>query len=137
MFGPIRGPWPEPSWNGWWGDNPPYHTSVFVLTHYPRPVVEMEGGTTFHFVTDGIQVALERAVEAAKGADVRLGGGTSTVRQYLRAGLVDELHLAISPILLGKGESLFSELNLPALGFKCTEHVPSEHATHVVLERAK
>src|SRR5271156_5942123 len=107
MFGPVRGPWPDDTWKGWWGDNPPYHTPVFVLTHHPRPSITMEGGTVFHFVADGIHAALARAIEAAHGRDVRLGGGVATVRQYLRAGLIDEMHLAISPVLLGSGESLF------------------------------
>jgi len=135
MFGPIRGDWPDDNWKGWWGDNPPYHCPVFVLTHYPRASIEMEGGTIFHFVTDGIHTALKRATEAANGRDVRLGGGVSTIRQYLEAGLVDEMHLAISPVLLGSGEHLFADIDLPKLGFERTEHVPTEHATHVVLTR--
>ena len=137
MFGPVRGAWPEEAWDGWWGPNPPYHTSVFVLTHYPRPPLTMEGGTTFHFVTDGIQAALDRAREAAGGKDIRLGGGVATIRQYLEAGLVDEMHLAIAPVLLGSGEHLLSGLDLKGLGFTCTEHVPSGHATHVVLARVR
>lgn len=136
MFGPVRGPWPDERWKGWWGENPPYHTQIFVLTHYPRTSIPMEGGTTFHFVTEGIHVALARAKEAAGGMDVRLGGGASTIRQYLQARLVDELHLAISPILLGSGESLFTGLNLLSLGYQCVEHVATENATHVVLSRA-
>lgn len=136
MFGPVRGPWPDERWKGWWGENPPYHTQVFVLTHYPRTSIPMEGGTTFHFVTEGIHVALARAKEAAGGMDVRLGGGASTIRQYLQARLVDELHIAISPILLGSGESLFTGLNLLSLGYQCVEHVATENATHVVLSRA-
>src|SRR5271170_4987815 len=119
MFGPIRGPWPDESWKGWWGDNPPYHVPVFVLTHHPRPSVEMEGGTVFHFVTDGIEVALALAKEVAGGRDVRIGGGVSVIRQYLQAGLLDELRLALSPVLLGAGENLFSGLDLPGLGFGC------------------
>src|SRR5215813_11960368 len=135
MFGPVRGPWPDESWKGWWGDTPPYHVPVFVLTHHPRASLSMNGGTTFHFVTGGIHEALESAREAAGDRDVRLGGGVATVRQCLRAGLIDEMHLAISPVLLGSGEHLFGGLDLRALGFECTEHVPSEHATHVVLTR--
>jgi dihydrofolate reductase len=135
MFGPVRGPWPDDAWKGWWGPNPPYHTPVFVLTHHARPSVEMAGGTTFHFVTDGIHAALERAMAAAGGQDVRLGGGVATIRQYLQARLVDEMHVAIAPRLLGSGESLWSGLDLPALGYRCVEHVPSPRATHVVLAR--
>jgi len=133
MFGPIRGPWPDDTWRGWWGDNPPYHTDVFVLTHHPRASIPMAGGTTFHFVTDGIHAALDRARAAAGGKDVRLGGGVATIQQYARAGLIDEIHLAIAPVLLGSGEHLFSGLNLVELGYRCTEHVPSAAATHVVL----
>lgn len=136
MFAPTRGPWPDDDWKGWWGDNPPYHTPVFVLTHYARESITMEGGTTFHFVTDGIHSALERAIQAANGQDVRLGGGVATIRQYLRAGLVDELHLAIAPILLGSGESLFSDIDMSALGYRCVEHVPTQNATHVVLKKS-
>lgn len=135
MFGPVRGPWPDESWKGWWGDNPPYHTQVFVLTHHPRDAITMAGGTTFHFVTEGIHAALERARIAAGGKDVRLGGGVSIIRQYLRERLVDELHIVISPVLLGSGENLFSGLNMVALGYRCVEHVPTESATHVVLRR--
>jgi dihydrofolate reductase len=135
MFGPVRGPWPDQQWKGWWGDNPPYHTPVFVLTHHPRPSFTMEGGTTFHFVTDGIHAALERAAEAAAGRDVRLGGGVATVRAYLRTSLIDALHLAVSPVLLGSGEALFAGLDLPALGYSCSEHVATTKVTHVVLTR--
>lgn len=135
MFGPVRGRWPDESWKGWWGDNPPYHVPVFVLTHYPRAPLEMAGGTVFHFVTDGIGAALDRAKAAAGGRDVRIGGGVSTVRQYLKAGLIDEMHLAIAPVVLGRGEALFSGLDLPLLGFRVAEHVASEHAMHVVLKR--
>jgi dihydrofolate reductase len=135
MFGPVRGAWPDESWRGWWGDNPPYHTPVFVLTHHPRPPVVMQGGTTFHFVTDGIEAALERAKAAADGKDIRVGGGVATIRQYLRARLVDEMHVAISPALLGSGELLFADLNLPELGYRCDEHVGSPKATHVVISR--
>ena len=137
MFGPIRGPWPDMNWRGWWGDNPPYHVPVFVLTHHPRPPVEMEGGTTFHFVTGGIHDALDRAREAANGMDVRVGGGASVIQQYLRAGLIDEMHVAIAPILLGRGERLFEGVDLPALRYDCVQHAPSEQATHVVLRRRR
>jgi dihydrofolate reductase len=135
MFGPIRGPWPDESWRGWWGENPPYHVPVFVLTHHARRSLEMEGGTTFHFVTDGIADALARAREAADGGDVRLGGGAATIRQYLEAGLVDEMHLAVAPVLLGTGEPLLTGIDLPGLGYEVSEHVASEKATHVVLSR--
>ena len=137
MFGPVRGPWPDDSWKGWWGDNPPYHVPVFVLTHHPRASITMAGGTTFHFVTDGIKAALKRATEAAGGKDIRLGGGVATIRDYLKAGLIDEMHLAISPALLGAGEHLLGGIDLPKLGFECTEHVPTASATHVVLTRRK
>ncbi|MEO6408762.1 MAG: dihydrofolate reductase family protein [Burkholderiaceae bacterium] len=135
MFGPLRGPWPDDAWRGWWGANPPYHVPVFVLTNHPRAALEMEGGTTFHFVTDGIPAALDRARQAAAGRDVRIGGGVATVRQYLNAGLVDEMHLAISPVLLGRGEALLAGIDLPALGFACTRHVASSSATHVLLTK--
>jgi dihydrofolate reductase len=135
MFGPERGPWPDGGWRGWWGENPPYHTPVFVLTHHARRSLEMEGGTTFHFVTGGIEEALQLARAAAKDADVRLGGGVATVRQYLRARLVDEMHLAIAPVLLGSGENLLDGIDLRSLGFRVAEHVPSAAATHVVLTR--
>jgi dihydrofolate reductase len=135
MFGPIRGEWPDDLWKGWWGENPPYHVPVFVLTHHPRAPLVMAGGTTFYFVTEGIHAALERAREAAQGKDVRIGGGVATVRQYLQAGLIDELHLAISPVLLGEGENLFAGLDLPKLGYRRTEHVPSASATHVVFTK--
>jgi dihydrofolate reductase len=135
MFGPIRGPWPDLDWRGWWGNNPPYHVPVFVLTHHARPSLEMEGETTFHFVTGGIHDALDRARAAAKGKDVRIGGGPDTIRQYLRAGLIDELHIAIAPTLLGGGEPLFEGVDLRALGYECVRFVPSENVTHVVLER--
>ena len=135
MFGPVRGPWPDESWQGWWGDNPPYHVPVFVLTHHARAPLEMEGGTTFHFVTGGIHEALARAMEAANGKDIRIGGGVATIRQYLEAGLIDEMHLAISPTLLGRGESLLQGIDLAAAGFRCTEHVPTARAMHVVLTK--
>jgi dihydrofolate reductase len=134
MFGPVRGPWPDDSWKGWWGDDPPYHVPVFVLTHHARAPLTMAGGTTFHFVTDGIEAALARAKDAAQGRDVRLGGGAATIRQYLAAGLVDELHLAISPVLLGRGEHLLAGIDTVRLGFRCTEHA-ADHATHVVLAK--
>jgi dihydrofolate reductase len=137
MFGPVRGPWVNDEWKGWWGDNPVYHCDVFVLTHHARKPLVMEGGTTFHFVTDGIEAAYQRAVEAANGKDVRLGGGVGTVRQYLRADLVDELHLVQSPALLGAGESLFPDLDLKSLGFECVERVSSVKATHIVLARTQ
>jgi dihydrofolate reductase len=135
MFGPVRGPWPDDDWKGWWGANPPYHVPVFVLTRHPRASIEMEGGTTFHFVTEGIEAALSRAKDAAQGLDVRLGGGVATIRQYLRAGLVDEMHLAIAPVLLGTGEPVFAGLDLPQLGYQCSEHVTTPNATHVVLTK--
>ena len=137
MFGPVRGPWPDDSWKGWWGDNPPYHTPVFVLTHYPRASLAMSGGTTFHFVTDGIEAALERAIEAAGDRDVRLGGGVATIRQYLRAGLINEMHLAIVPVLLGSGEHLLASIDAAALGYHCVEHVPTPNATHVVIAKRR
>ena len=135
MFGPVRGPWPDESWKGWWGDEPPYHVPVFVLTHHARDPLEMQGGTTFHFVTDGIHAALDAARKAAGGLDIRIGGGPATVRQYLQAGLVDEVHLAVSPTLLGQGEALLAGIDLVALGFRCTEQVASGRAMHVVLAR--
>jgi dihydrofolate reductase len=137
MFGPIRGPWPDDTWRGWWGEEPPYHCDAFVLTHHPRPPLAMAGGTTFHFVNDGIEAVLRRAFDAAGGRDVRLGGGVATVRRYLAAGLVDEMHLAITPALLGRGEHLLAGLDLPALGYRCVEHVASPAATHVVLQATR
>ena len=136
MFAPSRGAWPDDGWKGWWGEEPPYHVPVFVLTHHARAPIEMKGGTTFHFVTGGIREALDRAREAARGKDVRLGGGVATIRQYLQAGLVDEMHLAISPVLLGSGENLLGGIDLTALGFRPTKHAASEKALHVVLTRA-
>ncbi|MGB7436484.1 MAG: dihydrofolate reductase family protein [Candidatus Acidiferrum sp.] len=136
MFGPIRGPWANDDWKGWWGDNPLYHCDVFVLTHHARAPLTMEGGTTFHFVTDGIESALQQARAAAKDKDVRVGGGVATIRAYLQAGLVDELHLAQSPVLLGSGESLFTGLDLLSLGYRCVNHVPSSKTTHLVLARS-
>jgi len=135
MFGPLRGPWPDERWKGWWGDTPPYHVPVFVLTHHPRGSIVMQGGTTFHFVTSGIHAALDRAVEAAGGKDVRIGGGVATIQQYLRARLIDELHVAISPVLLGSGERLFADHDLVALGYRCTEHIATPKTTHFVLTR--
>jgi dihydrofolate reductase len=135
MFGPVRGPWPDDSWRGWWGENPVYHVPVFVLTKHPRPPLVMAGGTTFHFITEGAAVALQLAREAAAGKDVRIGGGVNVIQQYLRQGLVDEMHLAVVPVLLGAGERLFEGVNLPALGYACTKHVISPLATHVVLAR--
>ncbi len=135
MFGPIRGPWPDDTWKGWWGDNPPYHVPVFVLTHHPRDPIVMEGGTTFHFVTDGIHSALEKAKAAADGKDVRLGGGVATIRQYLREKLIDDMHLAISPMLLGSGENLFAGIDMVKLGYRCSEQVATPKAMHVTIER--
>jgi dihydrofolate reductase len=136
MFGPIRGPWPDDQWKGWWGENPPYHVQVFVLTHHAKEPLVMKGGTTFHFVTDGIQSALGKAKKAANGKDIRIGGGTSTIRQFLQAGLIDEMHLAFSPVILGKGEHLFAGLDLPALGFTNTETKYGKAATHVILKKS-
>jgi dihydrofolate reductase len=135
MFSPIRGPWPDMNWKGWWGENPPYHVPVFILTHHARPTIEMEGNTTFHFVTGGIHEALDRAREAAAGKDVRIGGGPNTIQQYLRERLIDEMHFAISPVLLGRGERLFEGIDMRALGYKCAEFAASEKATHIVLRR--
>jgi len=135
MFGPVRGPWPDYSWKGWWGDEPPYHTPVFVLTHHPRPPLEMAGGTVFHFVTGGIHAALEKATAAAGGLDIRLGGGVSTVRQFLTAGLVDDMHLAVRPVLLGSGENLWNGIDARALGYECTESIAGERATHVFINK--
>ncbi|MER8433221.1 dihydrofolate reductase family protein [Mesorhizobium caraganae] len=137
MFGPIRGEWPDDSWKGWWGTNPPYHVPVFVLTHYKRDPIEMEGGTTFHFVTGGIHEALDQAKAAAGGKDVRVGGGVSTIRQYLKEKLIDELHLAVSPVLLGKGENLFAGLDMLKLGYQCTDQVATAIATHVTIKRGR
>ena len=135
MFGPVRGPWPDLEWRGWWGENPPYHVPVFVLTHHPRPDLEMEGGTTFRFVTGGIHEALAQARAAADGKDVRIGGGASVIRQYLREGLIDELHVAIAPVLLGRGEPLFAGVDLRTLGYDCVEFVGTDKAAHLVLLR--
>ncbi len=135
MFGPVRGEWPDDTWKGWWGESPPYHVPVFVLTHHARPSITMKGGTIFHFVTDGIHSALSRAREAAGGKDVRVGGGASTIRHYLQEALIDELHVAISPILLGSGETLFGGIDTRKLGYECAEHVATSSATHVVLRK--
>ena len=135
MFGPVRGEWPDESWKGWWGNNPPYHAPTFILTHFPRDPIVMEGGTIFYFVTDGIEAALEQAKAAAGDRDVKIGGGVSTVRQYLQAGLIDEMHFAFSPVMLGSGEAMFAGIDLPALGFQITETAPTELATHILLTR--
>lgn len=135
MFGPIRGGWPDDSWRGWWGENPPYHVPTFVLTRHPRDPIVMEGGTTFHFITDGIEAALDRAKAAASGRDIQIAGGVSTIRQFLQAGLIDELHFAISPVVLGKGEAMFTGIDLSELGFRVVESAAGEHAMHVVLSK--
>lgn len=135
MFGPVRGVWPDESWRGWWGETPPYRVPVFVLTHHSRPPLQMQGGTSFHFVTDGIHTALERALDAAGSKEVRVGGGVSTIRQCLRERLIDELHLAISPVLLGEGEALFTGMNWRSLGYRCQECVVGEKATHIIITK--
>lgn len=135
MFGPVRGPWPDDSWKGWWGEEPPYHTQVFVLTHHAREPLHMKGGTVFHFVTDGIHAALDQARSAANGRDVRVGGGVSTVRQYLRAGLIDDMHLALRPILLGAGENLWAGMDMRSLGYECADQVAGERANHIIVSR--
>lgn len=135
MFGPVRGRWPDDSWRGWWGEEPPFHTPVFVLTHHPRPPFRMAGGTEFRFVTGGIHAALEQASAAAGGRDIRLGGGVATIRQYLRAALIDELHLAIRPVLLGSGEHLWTDIDMRALGYECVEQVAGERATHAFVRK--
>ena len=135
MFGPVRGPWPDEDWKGWWGDEPPYHVPAFVLTHHPRPPLHMKGGTVFHFITDGIHAALEQAKAAANGKDVRLGGGVATIRQFLQARLIDEMHLALRPVLLGEGEALWQGLDMRALGYECTEHVVGERAVHLFIRK--
>jgi dihydrofolate reductase len=136
MFGPIRGPWPDESWKGWWGDTPPYHAPTFVLTHHPRPPIEMQGGTTFHFVADGIDSALKQARAAAGPKDIKIAGGVATVRQYIQAGHVDEIHLAMAPVAIGRGEALFPGIDLRALGYRTVEHVPTARATHIVLAKS-
>jgi dihydrofolate reductase len=135
MFGPVRGPWPDENWKGWWGEKPPYGCEVFVLTHHPRKSFEMDGGTTFHFVTEGIEATLEKAKAAANGKDIRIGGGVSTVKQYLNARLIDEVHVAVSPVLLGKGEHLWSGVDLPSLGYEQKEYVPTQAAAHYVFAK--
>ena len=135
MFGPSRGPWPDDGWKGWWGDTPPYHAPTFILTHHPRPPIEMLGGTIFHFVSEGIEVALQKARAAAGARDVKIGGGVETVRQYIQAGHVDKIHLAMAPVAIGQGEPLFSGLDLRALGYRTVEHVATERATHIVLAK--
>jgi dihydrofolate reductase len=135
MFGPVRGPWPDETWKGWWGENPPYHTPVFVLTHHARNPIFMAGQTTFHFVTDGIHAAVQRASALAGGKDIRIGGGVATIQQFLRAGLIDDVHLAISPTFLGSGEQLFANVDMLKLGYRCTEHVSTPKATHVVFSK--
>jgi len=135
MFGPVRGPWPDENWKGWWGNNPPYHVPVFVLTHHPRAPITMEGGTTFHFVTGGIEDALVQARQAAAGKDIRIGGGVETLKQYLKARLIDDLHLAVSPFLMGSGENLFSDIDLAALGYRITDRVLTKKATHLTVAR--
>ncbi|HEY1793629.1 MAG TPA: dihydrofolate reductase family protein [Opitutaceae bacterium] len=135
MFGPIRGAWPDDQWKGWWGDEPPYHTSVFVLTHHARAPLAMAGGTTFHFVTDGVDAALQRAREAAGGKDVRVGGGVATIRQYLSKGLIDEMHLVVTPVLMGCGENLFVGLDLTTLGYQSAENAAGPGVMHVTVKR--
>jgi dihydrofolate reductase len=135
MFGPVRGPWPDDSWKGWWGENPPYHAPTLVMTHHPRPPIEMEGGTVFHFVADGIESALKQARAAAGAKDIKIAGGVATVKQYVQAGHVDEIHLAMAPVAIGQGEPLFSGLDLRALGYRTVEHVATERATHIVLAK--
>jgi len=135
MFGPVRGAWPDDQWKGWWGENPPYHAPTFILTHHPRAPIEMQGGTVFHFVTDGIESALRQARAAAGPKDIKIGGGVATVRQYVQAGHVDEIHLAVAPVAIGRGEALFDGLDLRALGYRTVEHVPTARATHIVLAK--
>jgi dihydrofolate reductase len=135
MFGPVRGPWPDGNWKGWWGDTPPYRCPVFVLTHHAREPLAMQGGTTFYFVTSGFREALKRAQDAAQEKDIRVGGGAATIRQYLEGGLIDEMHLAISPVILGRGEPLLAGLDLLKLGYRVSEHVPGAKATHVVMTK--
>lgn len=137
MFGPIRGPWQNDEWKGWWGEKPPYHVPVFVLSHYARESVNMKGGTVFHFVTDGIESALDQARKAADGKDIRIGGGTATIRQFLQAGYIDEMHLAFAPVFLGSGEPLFAGIDLPGLGFTETQTIYGKNATHVILKKSK
>lgn len=135
MFGPVRGEWPDDDWRGWWGDNPPYHVPVFVLTHHPRAPIVMKGGTTFYFVTDGIEPALQQALDEAGGKDVRIGGGVSTIQQYLRARLIDEMQLAVAPVFLGAGENLFAGVDLRALGYACVQRVSTQNAIHLTVRK--
>jgi dihydrofolate reductase len=135
MFGPVRGAWSDENWKGWWGDNPPFHVPVFVLTHYPRAPIVMEGGTTFYFITDGIETALRQALDGAKGKDIRIGGGVSTIQQYLRARLIDDMHLAVAPVFLGAGENLFAGLDLRALGYACVNRVSTSDAIHLIVQK--
>lgn len=135
MFGPVRGDWPDEAWKGWWGDNPPYHAPTFILTHYPRSPVEMAGGTTYHFITEGIEAALEQAKKAAAGKNVTIGGGVATVRQYLQAGVIDEVHFAIAPVMLGRGEAMFTGVDLPGLGYRIVKHAATDAATHIMLAK--
>ncbi len=135
MFGPIRGDWLDDAWKGWWGDDPPYHAPTYILTHHPRESIVMEGGTVFHFVTDGIDSALRQARAAAGDLDVKIGGGVSTVRQYLQAGAIDEMHYVVSPVVLGQGEAMFAGIDLPAMGYRMTEHATTPKAMHVVMSR--
>jgi dihydrofolate reductase len=135
MFGPIRGPWPDEQWRGWWGDEPPYHVPVFVLTHHSRPPLEMAGGTMFHFVTDGVHSALRQARDAARGKDVRIGGGVATIRQFLQARLIDDLHLVLRPVLMGAGEPLWSGIDLRTLGYECVDYLAGERAAHVIVRK--
>jgi dihydrofolate reductase len=135
MFGPIRGPWPDNEWKGWWGEEPPYHVPVFVLTHHAREPLKMKGGTTFHFITGGIESALEEAKKVANGKDIRIGGGASTIRQFLQAGYINEMHLVFSPIFLGSGEHLFSGIDMSALGFNQVQKINGEKATHIIVTK--
>lgn len=135
MFGPVRGKWPNDEWKGWWGANPPYHVPTFVLTHHSRPPLKMEGDTTFYFITDGIESALQQAKSAAGGKDVRIGGGVATIRQYLKIGAIDEMHLAVAPVVLGAGENFFQGLNLAEMGFSVTSYTPTPDAAHIILEK--
>jgi dihydrofolate reductase len=136
MFGPVRGPWPDEEWKGWWDENPPYHAPTFILTHHAREPITLQGGTTFYFVTDGIESALRQAKAAAGGKDVKIGGGVATVRQYLGINAIDEIHLAVSPVVLGRGENLFAGIDLTMMGFKVTEHTPTARATHILLSKS-
>ena len=135
MFTPLRGPWQDDNWKGWWGDNPPYQVPVYILTNHPRKSIEMKGGTTFHFITDGIHHALEKAFDSANGKDVRIGGGVNVIKQYLKEKLIDEMHIAVSPVFLGTGENLFSGINMLALGYKCIEQTTTENATHIIIKK--